>query len=182
MILALPQMALYRSPHHGQVSPNSTSSLVVGSNLLHQSLTYPLQLPWQYTTTTQHGQHLLHTLQPHQEESRSPTSNIIIPTLPSFLPSQGEGDADNATKKPNPGKCYSCPFCRYITCRKSDYSKHIRVHTGERPYQCLHCQYSASDASNLRAHEKKVHPLRIQQHPSDQGENDHQEGALHSAL
>ncbi|XP_018017651.1 longitudinals lacking protein, isoforms H/M/V isoform X5 [Hyalella azteca] len=55
-------------------------------------------------------------------------------------------------------KTIHCLHCTYTTWRTSDMKKHVRIHTGEKPFACSQCPYRSSNPSNLRAHEVTVHP------------------------
>ena len=60
--------------------------------------------------------------------------------------------------KHNAGVLYECRYdnCDYSTRRKFCYNEHVRVHTGERPYQCRVCKTTfrthASHAEHIKIH------------------------------
>ncbi|XP_059365336.1 zinc finger protein 516-like isoform X1 [Carassius carassius] len=54
---------------------------------------------------------------------------------------------------------YVCPVCRKSFNQPSHYRTHMRSHTGERPFQCRYCPYSASQKGNLKTHVQTVHRL-----------------------
>ncbi|XP_078279088.1 transcription factor HIVEP3 [Rhinoraja longicauda] len=64
-------------------------------------------------------------------------------------------------KKPQkPGK-YICQFCSRPCAKPSVLQKHIRSHTGERPYPCHSCSFSFKTKSNLYKHRKShAHKLK----------------------
>uniref|UniRef100_A0A3P9K1B8 HIVEP zinc finger 3b n=1 Tax=Oryzias latipes TaxID=8090 RepID=A0A3P9K1B8_ORYLA len=63
-------------------------------------------------------------------------------------------------KKPQkPGK-YVCTYCGRPCAKPSVLQKHIRSHTGERPYPCVPCGFSFKTKSNLYKH-RKSHAHRI---------------------
>ncbi|XP_041068178.1 transcription factor HIVEP3 [Carcharodon carcharias] len=64
-------------------------------------------------------------------------------------------------KKPQkPGK-YICQFCGRPCAKPSVLQKHIRSHTGERPYPCHSCGFSFKTKSNLYKHRKShAHKLK----------------------
>ncbi|XP_042880675.1 longitudinals lacking protein, isoforms H/M/V-like isoform X7 [Penaeus japonicus] len=47
---------------------------------------------------------------------------------------------------------FGCPYCGHMSRDSYDLKKHIRTHTGERPYACPHCSFRTKDCSTLRDH------------------------------
>ncbi|KAF2368665.1 Zinc finger C2H2-type, partial [Trinorchestia longiramus] len=50
-----------------------------------------------------------------------------------------------------------CPVCYKWSSSRADLKKHLRSHTGERPFNCHICPYSATVKCNLRRHLFTVH-------------------------
>ncbi|OAD71573.1 C2H2-type zinc finger transcription factor [Phycomyces blakesleeanus NRRL 1555(-)] len=62
------------------------------------------------------------------DDSRQPLDKIQKP-IPIRKP----------TKTANP-KVHQCLFCSKTFTRKYDLSRHVRTHTGDKPYECPHCR------------------------------------------
>uniref|UniRef100_A0A3P8T5L9 HIVEP zinc finger 2a n=1 Tax=Amphiprion percula TaxID=161767 RepID=A0A3P8T5L9_AMPPE len=83
------------------------------------------------------------------------------PSLPSSFgqysqsgPEPGEEGYGKKEQKPKkPGK-YICHYCGRACAKPSVLKKHIRSHTGERPYPCVPCGFSFKTKSNLYKHRK----------------------------
>ncbi|XP_019631525.1 PREDICTED: zinc finger protein 37-like [Branchiostoma belcheri] len=49
-------------------------------------------------------------------------------------------------------KLHRCPHCNYATTWSSVLTRHLRTHTGEKPFKCPDCDYSASQKGTLDRH------------------------------
>ncbi|XP_050398943.1 zinc finger protein ZFAT isoform X1 [Patella vulgata] len=51
-----------------------------------------------------------------------------------------------------------CEYCGRLFYSKADFEAHQRIHTGERPFHCEHCQFKAMNSNVLKKHVEKEHP------------------------
>ncbi|KAF4115120.1 zinc finger protein 184-like [Onychostoma macrolepis] len=58
-------------------------------------------------------------------------------------------------KKKRTDKSIICTQCGMGFAYKYNLDVHMRVHTGEKPYKCLHCDKRFSRSGDLRRHERK---------------------------
>ena len=61
--------------------------------------------------------------------------------------------------EPVPTGGYSCKTCRRSFTKRYQMVRHVRTHTGEKPFQCFVCQLSFSRRDILIRHALKVHGL-----------------------
>ncbi|KAF7354441.1 Nutrient and stress factor 1 [Mycena venus] len=84
-----------------------------------------------------------------------PSSAATNATAPSALSGGGVGKR----YRPAPAKTFQCRGygeCRMVFSRSEHLARHIRKHTGERPFTC-HCSKQFSRLDNLRQHAQTVH-------------------------
>ncbi|XP_052251463.1 protein krueppel-like isoform X4 [Dreissena polymorpha] len=71
--------------------------------------------------------------------------------------------ADQSFKTPDsmmvrsPEGMYQCLLCGRQNRHKADLKKHLRVHTGERPFKCQVCQRMFRQIQHLKRHEISAH-------------------------
>lgn len=103
-----------------------------------------------------------------QSLSASVPSTIQVPVTPGANQVQmttvmnfGVEQVYKDQKPKKPGK-YVCEYCSRACAKPSVLLKHIRSHTGERPYPCVTCGFSFKTKSNLYKHKKShAHAIKL---------------------
>jgi hypothetical protein len=53
---------------------------------------------------------------------------------------------------------HQCSACPYKTTSQTNYARHLRIHTKDRPYACPHCEYRSSRTDDLTKHVMRHSP------------------------
>ncbi|KAG8442378.1 hypothetical protein GDO86_011247, partial [Hymenochirus boettgeri] len=105
-----------------------------------------------------------------QANSSSSTNNSNLSINSSYSVAQvaslisGEQMCNIVLKDQKPKKQgkYICEYCSRACAKPSVLLKHIRSHTGERPYPCVTCGFSFKTKSNLYKHKKShAHAIKL---------------------
>ena len=151
----------YQSNQYPQVNPNTYSQkLPHAYPQLMQDSVLPGTKPqpgldtWRLKCTTSDDMFLEHThghgAFPRQ---KSPGSPMLFVQYSQPGSEQYEETHKKELKPKKPGK-YICNYCGRACAKPSVLKKHIRSHTGERPYPCGPCGFSFKTKSNLYKHRK----------------------------
>lgn len=69
------------------------------------------------------------------------------------------GNIEKHVRTHSGDKPFSCPMCPYKAIQVNNLNSHIRTHTGEKPFACKLCPYKASRSTTLNAHIARRHTL-----------------------
>ena len=60
-----------------------------------------------------------------------------------------------------PSTPHFCKYCTYSTPRKGDLTKHLRIHTGLKPFPCKDCGNAFTQSSHLKMHRLRRHSKEL---------------------
>ncbi|NWX06812.1 ZBT8A protein, partial [Caloenas nicobarica] len=113
----------------------------------------------------------------NKAERASGDGSASDPSHVSHVREEGEFDAENDVERDDygynhesevvPKRCWNeddlprmrfkCPFCTHTVKRRADLKRHLRCHTGERPYPCEACGKRFTRLEHLRNHFQTIH-------------------------
>ncbi|XP_052224384.1 zinc finger protein 596-like [Dreissena polymorpha] len=89
----------------------------------------------------------------HQHHMRQHTVNTHHREMGLTLP----GETPDSMMVRSSEGMYQCLLCGRQNRHKADLKKHLRVHTGERPFKCQVCQRMFRQIQHLKRHEISAH-------------------------
>uniref|UniRef100_UPI003AB00156 zinc finger protein 40 n=1 Tax=Centroberyx gerrardi TaxID=166262 RepID=UPI003AB00156 len=159
------QSSQHATPHFIPVASNQEKpSLHMGFSTGPSTITHA-PVPSGSNALPQSQPPVVHTC---QSLSASVPSTIQVPVTPGCNQVQmatvmnfGAEQVAKDQKPKKPGK-YVCEYCNRACAKPSVLLKHIRSHTGERPYPCVTCGFSFKTKSNLYKHKKShAHAIKL---------------------
>ncbi|XP_068097746.1 zinc finger and BTB domain-containing protein 17 isoform X2 [Hyperolius riggenbachi] len=82
------------------------------------------------------------------------------PITPRSLRSAPSTYAERTESRQYSSTTHVCEYCNKEFTHTGNYTRHVRIHTGEKPYHCQECDKAFSDPAACKAHEKTHSPLK----------------------
>uniref|UniRef100_A0A8C5LU42 Zinc finger and BTB domain-containing protein 8A n=1 Tax=Leptobrachium leishanense TaxID=445787 RepID=A0A8C5LU42_9ANUR len=86
------------------------------------------------------------------DKNKATKAEQLYATMPTIM-----GIAETCGKDASSSMRFKCPFCTHMVKRKADLKRHLRCHTGERPYPCQACGKRFTRLEHVRSHYRTIH-------------------------
>ncbi|XP_018017650.1 longitudinals lacking protein, isoforms H/M/V isoform X4 [Hyalella azteca] len=90
--------------------------------------------------------------------SRASTSSGSAATAPANITPYDLLDTEKVVL---PNGCYQCPVCAAICPDRYSFRRHYMIHTGEKPFKCLICNYRSNQKINVKMHMRNKHSSEL---------------------
>ncbi|XP_064093080.1 zinc finger protein 513-like isoform X38 [Macrobrachium nipponense] len=85
-------------------------------------------------------------------QASGPQAQQRAMTIPVALSDDDTHSMGVGVREYNPIRFLQCPYCQYSTPVMTNMKRHVRTHTGEKPFACPHCQYTSTTKENVTKH------------------------------
>ena len=76
--------------------------------------------------------------------------------------SNSVNDAHSGTGELSGSLKLRCEFCNYVGKYRAEVERHMRLHTGDKPFACLFCSYRSFWKGDMKRHLMKHHPTEVE--------------------
>ncbi|CAH1779865.1 unnamed protein product, partial [Owenia fusiformis] len=135
-----------------EVLETGTHVTVTGTDATGQTVN--LTLPIEELHKSLIGSEVLETTQVKPKETKINDSSITITTMDATADPENKLPKYNFTPRSSVHRRFKCDYenCPFTSAYQKDLERHIRIHTGEKPFVCPECSKAFNRADKLKIH------------------------------